>query len=65
MIHVCKIPEGGGEGFHFLAHGLRKLDPLSFHGLCVDMHVNKNKSERNGSLECYHMTRIGKTKYTS
>ena len=35
-----------------------ELDPLSFHKLCVDMHVNKTKFERNNSLEYYHMTFI-------
>ena len=28
-----------------------ELDPLSFHKLCVDMHVNKMKFERKSSLE--------------
>ena len=41
------------------------LDPLSFHKLCVHMHVSKTKFERSSSLEFYHMTRIGKTKHTS
>ena len=36
-------------------------DSLSFHKLCVDMHVNKTKFEKNGSLEYYHMTCINKT----
>ena len=40
-----------------------ELDPLSFHNLCVDVHVNKTKFERNGSLECYHVTCTGKTKH--
>ena len=38
-----------------------ELDPLSFHKLCVDMEVKKTKFERNSSLECYHMTCLGKT----
>ena len=42
-----------------------ELDPLSFLKLCLDMHVNKTKFERNSSLEYYHMTCIGKTKHTS
>ena len=29
------------------------------------MHVNKTESERNSSLEYYHVTFIGKTKHTS
>ena len=39
-----------------------ELDPLSFHKLCLHMHVSKTKFERNSSLEysCYikyyHMT---------
>ena len=41
-----------------------ELDPLSFHKLCVHMHVNKTKFERNSSLEYYyHMTCIWKTKH--
>ena len=35
-----------------------ETEPLSFHKLCVDMHVNKTKFERNSSLEYYHMTFI-------
>ena len=42
-----------------------ELDPLSFHKLCVDMHVNKMKFERNGSLEYYRVTCIWKTKLPS
>ena len=43
-----------------------ELDPLSFHKLCVDMHVNKTKFEKKKkSPECYHMTCIGETKHTS
>ena len=42
-----------------------ELDPLSFHKSCVDMDVNKTKSERNSSLECCHTTCIRKTKHTS
>ena len=44
-----------------------ELDPLSFYKLCIHMHVNKTKFERNSSLEyyMYHMTCIGKTKDTS
>ena len=38
-----------------------ELDPLSFHKLCVDMQVKRTKFERNSSLECYHMTCLGKT----
>ena len=38
-----------------------ELDPLSFQKLFVDMHVKKTKFERNSSLECYHMTCLGKT----
>ena len=41
------------------------LNNLSVHNLCVDMHVNKTKFERNGSLEYHYMTRIGETKHTS
>ena len=40
-----------------------ELDSLSFHKLCVDMHVNKTKFERKGSLEYYHVTCIEKTKH--
>ena len=40
-----------------------ELDHLSFHNLCVDMHVNKTKFERNSSLEYYHMTCIAKEVY--
>ena len=40
-------------------------DPLSFHKLGVDMHVNKTKFERNSSLGYYHMTGIGKAKHAS
>ena len=42
-----------------------ELDPLSLHKICIDMHVNKTKFERNSSLEYYHMTCIGKTEHTS
>ena len=41
-----------------------ELNQLSFYKLCVDMHVNKTKFERNSSLEYYHMICIGKTKNT-
>ena len=44
------------------------IEPLSCHKLCVHMHVNKKKFERNtSSLEyyMYHMTCFGKTKHTS
>ena len=39
-----------------------ELDHLSFHNLCVHMHVNKTKFERNRSLaiEYYQLTCIGK-----
>ena len=35
---------------------LGEPDPLSFHKLCVDMHANKTKFQRNSSLGYYHMT---------
>ena len=41
-----------------------ELAPLSFHKLCLDMHVNKTKFKRNSSLEHYHMICIGRTKHT-
>ena len=42
-----------------------ELNNLSFHKLCVDMHVNKTKFERISSLEYYHMTCIAETKHKS
>ena len=43
-----------------------EFNPLSFHHLCVDMHVNETKLvERNSSLEYDHITCIGKTEHTS
>ena len=48
--------------FVFLIEVPGELDPLSFHKLCVHMHVNETKFERNSSLEYYHMTCIRKTK---
>ena len=42
-----------------------ELETLSFHKLRVDMNVNKTRFERNSFLEHYHLTCIGKTKYTS
>ena len=44
----------------FPNRGPGELDPSSFHKLCVDIQVNKTKFERNSSLECYHMTCLGK-----
>ena len=52
-------------GFVFPIEVPGELDPLSFHKLRVDMHVNKTKFERNSSLKYYHMTCIGKTKHTN
>ena len=42
--------------FCFPNRGLRELNPLSSHNLCVDMHVNETKFEGNSSLGYYHMT---------
>jgi len=48
--------------FYFPIEVPGELDPLSFHKLCLHMHVNKTKFERNSSLEYsfyikyYHMT---------
>ena len=47
------------------SRGPRELYALSFHKLCVDMHVNQTKFERKSSLGYYHMTCIGKTKHAS
>ena len=38
---------------------------LSFHKLCLHMHVNETKFERNRYLVYYHMKYIGKTKHKS
>ena len=44
--------------FVFPNKGPREFHSLSFHNLCVYMHINKTKFERNRSLEYYHMTCI-------
>ena len=52
--------------FPFRGPSGTSVDRLSCHKLCVDMHVNKTKFERNYfSRASYHMTCIAKTKHTS
>ena len=48
--------------FCFPNRGPGELESLSFHKLCVDMHVNETKFGRKGFLEYYHMTCIAKKK---
>lgn len=41
----------------------KQAAPLSFHKLCVHMHLMIVMDKRNSSIEYYHTTCIGKTKH--
>ena len=64
LVSMCKIQNRPLYlvSFVFPIEVPGKLNNLSFHKLCVDMHVNKTKLVRISSLEYYHMTCIAENK---
>ena len=44
----------------FPNEGLREICPFPFHKLCLHIHVNNRRFERNSSQDYYHMVYIGK-----
>ena len=44
----------------FPNEGLREICLFPFHKLCLHIHVNKRRFERNSSQDYYHMAYIGK-----